>query len=196
MGWARDRRHRGQLVRLDQRSADVCNVSLISVNRRLSTQSVRDTASRSFNRLCPHHRSPSHTGPFHLPRNGTFVDPGPQPQLTGNARAIGPSESHAKFYHVFLDLRTFVTSPCAPRLSETAELFFSLYNQVESRFVSEEFCSPEPQWRVSVRPDVAPADAVHGRGRVRHDGPNLWLPRVLDRVQWRDEDEQQHGVHL
>ncbi|EMD32101.1 hypothetical protein CERSUDRAFT_59129 [Gelatoporia subvermispora B] len=43
-----------------------------------------------------------------------------------------------KFYHVFLDLRAFVASPCAP--GETAELFFSLYNKADERFVSEDFC--------------------------------------------------------
>lgn len=43
-----------------------------------------------------------------------------------------------KFYHVFLDLRAFVASPCAP--GETAELIFSILNKNEGRFVSEEFC--------------------------------------------------------
>jgi dedicator of cytokinesis protein 3 len=45
----------------------------------------------------------------------------------------------AKFYHVFLDLRAFVASLCAPH--ETVELFFSLYNQAQTRFVTEEFCA-------------------------------------------------------
>jgi dedicator of cytokinesis protein 3 len=44
----------------------------------------------------------------------------------------------AKFYHIFLDLRAFVASPCSP--GETAELFFSLYNKTEAQFVTEEFC--------------------------------------------------------
>jgi len=49
-----------------------------------------------------------------------------------------PSGSTPKFFHVFLELRAFVASPCAP--GETAELYFSLYNKSEARFVTEEFC--------------------------------------------------------
>ncbi|KAH9830756.1 cytoplasmic protein [Rhodofomes roseus] len=49
-----------------------------------------------------------------------------------------PQPAKAKFYHIFLDLRAFVASPCAP--GETVELFFLLYNKHEARFVSEEFC--------------------------------------------------------
>ncbi|KAF7376035.1 hypothetical protein MSAN_00018300 [Mycena sanguinolenta] len=44
----------------------------------------------------------------------------------------------AKFYHIFLDLRAFVASPCVP--GETAELFFSLYKH-SGQFVTEEFCA-------------------------------------------------------
>ncbi|KAJ7188388.1 hypothetical protein C8R46DRAFT_1183883 [Mycena filopes] len=44
----------------------------------------------------------------------------------------------AKFFHIFLDLRAFVASPCAP--GETAELFFSLYKR-SGQFVTEEFCA-------------------------------------------------------
>lgn len=45
----------------------------------------------------------------------------------------------AKFYHIFLDMRAFVASPCAP--GETAELFFSLYQKNATQFVTEEFCA-------------------------------------------------------
>ncbi|KAJ7045388.1 C2 domain in Dock180 and Zizimin proteins-domain-containing protein [Mycena alexandri] len=44
----------------------------------------------------------------------------------------------AKFFHIFLDLRAFVASPCAP--GETAELFFSLYKR-SGQFVTEDFCA-------------------------------------------------------
>lgn len=47
--------------------------------------------------------------------------------------------STAKFYHVFLDLRAFVASPCTP--GETAELFFSLYKKQGTQFVTEDFCA-------------------------------------------------------
>lgn len=50
-----------------------------------------------------------------------------------------PSRTTAKFYQIFLDLRAFVASPCSP--GETAELFFSLYNKAEARFVTEDFCA-------------------------------------------------------
>jgi dedicator of cytokinesis protein 3 len=46
--------------------------------------------------------------------------------------------STPKFFHVFFELRAFVASPCAP--GETAELYFSLYNKSDARFVTEEFC--------------------------------------------------------
>jgi dedicator of cytokinesis protein 3 len=46
-----------------------------------------------------------------------------------------PSQS---FYHLVLDVHAFIANPCRP--GETAELFFSLYNQAESRFITEEYC--------------------------------------------------------
>ncbi|KAH7888385.1 hypothetical protein F5I97DRAFT_2002325 [Phlebopus sp. FC_14] len=47
--------------------------------------------------------------------------------------------SAAKFYHIFLDLRAFVATFCAP--GETAELFFSIYKHSDSpRFVTEDCC--------------------------------------------------------
>ncbi|OCF44595.1 hypothetical protein I317_01482 [Kwoniella heveanensis CBS 569] len=52
-----------------------------------------------------------------------------------NGAVIPSSGSH---YHCLLDVRAFVANPCAP--GESAELYFSLYNKVESRFVTEEFC--------------------------------------------------------
>ncbi|KAF7964947.1 hypothetical protein HWV62_1454, partial [Athelia sp. TMB] len=64
----------------------------------------------------------------------------------GHTRSLGSlappvpeRPTSAKFYHIFLDIRAFVASPCAP--GETAELFFSLYNKAETRFVTEEFCA-------------------------------------------------------
>ncbi|KAF9245029.1 hypothetical protein BU15DRAFT_59190 [Melanogaster broomeanus] len=51
----------------------------------------------------------------------------------------GTKPSPAKFYHIFLDLRAFVASFCAP--GETAELFFSIYKHSDHpRFVTEECC--------------------------------------------------------
>ncbi|ORX40680.1 hypothetical protein BD324DRAFT_654448 [Kockovaella imperatae] len=42
------------------------------------------------------------------------------------------------YHHVLLDVRAFIANPCAP--GETAELFFSLFNAKENRFITEEFC--------------------------------------------------------
>ena len=64
----------------------------------------------------------------------------------GNSRALGAlappqpvKPESVKFYHVFLDVRAFVASPCSP--GETAELYFSLYNKNDMRFVTEDFCA-------------------------------------------------------
>ena len=43
------------------------------------------------------------------------------------------------FFHLYLELRAFVASPCAP--GETAELYFSLYNKNSGQFVTEDFCT-------------------------------------------------------
>ncbi|KAI0268791.1 cytoplasmic protein [Gloeopeniophorella convolvens] len=79
----------------------------------------------------------------------------------GSARDLTP-----RFFHVFLELRAFVASPCAP--GETAELCFSLYNKNEARFVTEDFCvilnhngvlARDPSARVrTLFTDLAPSD--------------------------------------
>ncbi|KAI8969583.1 cytoplasmic protein [Trametes punicea] len=67
------------------------------------------------------------------------------PRPRGHSRLIkslspsSTSPQRAKFYHVYLDVRAFVASPCGP--GETAELIFSLYNKADARFVSEDFCA-------------------------------------------------------
>lgn len=68
------------------------------------------------------------------------------PQNTARSRPLAylehddPQKHPAtKFYHVFLELRAFVASPCAP--GETAELYFSLYRKQGTQFVTEEFCA-------------------------------------------------------
>ncbi|KAI0633627.1 cytoplasmic protein [Trametes polyzona] len=106
--------------------------------------------------------SPPPNHPYKIPNYGGSIDysstPNPVPlsasvhsafpdlpRPRGHSRLIGslspssPSPQRAKFYHVFLDLRAFVASPCAP--GETAELYFSLYNKADARFVSEDFCA-------------------------------------------------------
>ncbi|KAK0461408.1 uncharacterized protein EV420DRAFT_1619788 [Desarmillaria tabescens] len=67
------------------------------------------------------------------PRNQTRIRPWGYLSLPADS---GPDT--AKFYHVYLDLRAFVASPCAP--GETAELFFSLYRHKGNQFITEDFC--------------------------------------------------------
>jgi hypothetical protein len=43
-----------------------------------------------------------------------------------------------KFYHMMLEIGSFLASPCAE--GEVMELYFSFYNKSESRFLTEEFC--------------------------------------------------------
>ncbi|KAG8934388.1 hypothetical protein FRC01_003345 [Tulasnella sp. 417] len=59
-------------------------------------------------------------------------------QATPSTPATTPRAS-VSFYHVFLELRAFVATPCAP--GETAELYFSLYSKTSGRFLTEEFCA-------------------------------------------------------
>ncbi|THH08148.1 hypothetical protein EW145_g2899 [Phellinidium pouzarii] len=82
-------------------------------------------------------------GPAPTPANSVFPESN---RSRGNLRLLGslappqPTKPiSAKFYHVFLDLRAFVASPCSP--GETAELYFSLYNKNDMRFVTEDFCA-------------------------------------------------------
>ncbi|RDB25377.1 Dedicator of cytokinesis protein 3 [Hypsizygus marmoreus] len=110
-------------------------------------------------------------GPLPTPAHSAF------PDLSQHARSrsqgcLGPSPPTkpvtAKFYHVFLDLRAFVASPCAP--GETAELFFSLYKKQGTQFVTEDFCAilnhngvlaRDPTSRIrTLFTDLAPSDVV------------------------------------
>ena len=80
--------------------------------------------------------------PLPTPANSAFPDYS-RTKVQRALGSLGPPlpdrQSTAKFYHIFLDVRAFVASPCSP--GETAELFFSLYNKAETRFVTEDFCA-------------------------------------------------------
>ena len=82
--------------------------------------------------------------PIPIPAHSAFPD---LTRRRNSSRISGPlfpahginKPSAAKFYHIFLDLRAFVATLCAP--GETAELFFSIYKHSDApRFVTEEFC--------------------------------------------------------
>ncbi len=83
------------------------------------------------------------SGPQPTPAHSTFADVSRSRSQSKSLGSLGrspdPQPPRAKFYHVFLDLRAFVASPCAP--GESVELFFSLYNKNDSTKVSEEFCA-------------------------------------------------------
>ena len=82
--------------------------------------------------------------PIPIPAHSAFPDVARRrtsSRFTGPlSPALGSSKPNAaKFYHIFLDLRAFVATLCAP--GETAELFFSIYKHSDApRFVTEEFC--------------------------------------------------------
>lgn len=42
------------------------------------------------------------------------------------------------FYHLLLDVRAIIASPCIP--GETVEMYFSLYSKSDNRFLTEEYC--------------------------------------------------------
>jgi dedicator of cytokinesis protein 3 len=56
---------------------------------------------------------------------------------TSSSSSTGVTAS-AKFFHIHLSLEAFVASLCSP--GETAELYFSLYNRSEAKFLTEDFC--------------------------------------------------------
>ncbi|PWN43738.1 hypothetical protein IE81DRAFT_67371 [Ceraceosorus guamensis] len=68
----------------------------------------------------------------------------PAPHARSSATNGGPSSGRdpptrgVKYFHVYLDVKAFVASPCVP--GETCELYLSLYNKAESRFLTEEYC--------------------------------------------------------
>lgn len=84
----------------------------------------------------------SAVGPSATPQSASFPDHNRTKSSTRFLGSLAPPQpaknTSVKFYHVFLDLKAFVASPCSP--GETAELYFSLYNKNDMRFVTEDFC--------------------------------------------------------
>ena len=106
--------------------------------------------------------TPAHSAfpEYHRPKTSSLSQP------PGSQKRSGVSTP--KFFHVFLELRAFVATPCAP--GETAELYFSLYNKSDARFVTEEFCvilnhngvlARDPSARIrALFTDLAPPDIL------------------------------------
>jgi len=112
------------------------------------------------------------TIPIPTPAHSAFPDVSRNKSISRHVGSLGPYQpdkpTAAKFYHIFLDLRAFVATPCAP--GETAELFFSVYKHCEyPRFVTEECCivlnhngvlSRDPNARIrTLFTDIAQSDA-------------------------------------
>ena len=109
------------------------------------------------------------TSPLPTPAHSAFPEYN-RPKTSSLSQPPGSQKpsgvSTPKFFHVFLELRAFVASPCAP--GETAELYFSLYNKSDARFVTEEFCvilnhngvlARDPSARIrALFTDLAPPD--------------------------------------
>ncbi|KAG6908384.1 hypothetical protein DXG01_004813 [Tephrocybe rancida] len=110
-------------------------------------------------------------GPLPTPAHSAFPDL-PNHSRSRSQGCLGPpipsKPPTAKFFHVYLDVRAFVATPCAP--GETAELFFSLYKKQGTQFVTEEFCAilnhngvlaRNPSGRIrTFFIDLAPSDVV------------------------------------
>jgi dedicator of cytokinesis protein 3 len=58
--------------------------------------------------------------------------------LAGSKTETSQHGRSGSFHHLSLDVKAFIANPCASE--ETAELYFSLYNSTEVRFVTEEYC--------------------------------------------------------
>ena len=111
--------------------------------------------------------------PQPTPAHSTFPDIARVRSQSKSLGSLGRTQStqpaRAKFFHIFLDLRAFVASPCAP--GETAELVFSLYDKNSGAFLSEDFravlnhngvLDRDPAARVrTLFTDVVPQDAQH-----------------------------------
>ncbi|KAF9529304.1 cytoplasmic protein [Crepidotus variabilis] len=82
----------------------------------------------------------ANSAPLPTPAHSAFPDlPHQRSRSRSGIQQEDAKSASGKFYHVFLDLRAFVASPCGP--GETAELYFSLYKKQGTQFVTEEFCA-------------------------------------------------------
>ncbi|GAA5856905.1 hypothetical protein JCM8547_008456 [Rhodosporidiobolus lusitaniae] len=93
-----------------------------------------------------------------LPRNPPPVhtpNPNLSPALQSSPDPSQPSSSaNVKFHHILLDVRAIVANIAAP--GEFVELYFSLFNKSEARYVSEDYC-------LVLNSNGAPAKEAEGR---------------------------------
>lgn len=76
----------------------------------------------------------------------------------------------AKFHHIFIDLKAFVANICLP--GETAELYFSLFNKTESRYVTDEYCAILNHQGISAKEF---SSTLNGNGTGSENGLGLGL---------------------
>ncbi|KAH9083888.1 C2 domain in Dock180 and Zizimin proteins-domain-containing protein [Lactarius deliciosus] len=108
----------------------------------------------------------STTSPLPTPAHSAFPEYGRSKTISFVGPPKPSKELSPKFFHVFLELRAFVASPCAP--GETAELYFSLYSKSDARFLTEDFyvalnhngvLARDPSARIrTLFTDLAPSD--------------------------------------
>ncbi|EFP83337.2 hypothetical protein PGT21_031228 [Puccinia graminis f. sp. tritici] len=105
------------------------------------SNALSSISANNQSKLCEPNQIPLNA---HLPSlrntrsNGpTSVDMLTSPHGT-RAQNCSGSGYRPKFYHMMLEIKSFLASPCVE--GEMMELYFSLYNKSESRFLTEEFC--------------------------------------------------------
>lgn len=98
------------------------------------------TSSGIISRAPAIHTVPYSSKPLPTLASSAFPEYGRPRQRAAISMLAGPTEkTGVRFYHVFLDVRAFVASLCSH--GETAELYFSLYNKVDARFLTEDYCA-------------------------------------------------------
>lgn len=165
----------GGLVSVDV-EGDIDPRSWISAVRMYAMQTSLAYLTLSSDDVRPYILGPSTdyvpVGPLPTPAHSAFPDLSSHHSRSRSQGCLGPNihtkPPTTKFYHVYLDVRAFVATPCTP--GETAELFFSLYKKQGTQFVTEDFCAilnhngvlaRNPNGRIrTLFIDLAPSDVV------------------------------------
>ncbi|KAG6829556.1 hypothetical protein H0H92_004225 [Tricholoma furcatifolium] len=162
----------GGLISVDV-EGDIDPRSWVSAVRMYAMQTSLAYMALSSEELRPHTLGPSTdyipVGSLPTPVHSAFDPNHTRSRSQGCLSPPAPSKPPAaKFYHIYLEVRAFVATPCAP--GETAELFFSLYKKQGTQFVTEEFCAVlnhngvqarNPNGRIrTLFLDLAPSDVV------------------------------------
>ncbi|GAA5966995.1 hypothetical protein JCM3765_003676, partial [Sporobolomyces pararoseus] len=81
--------------------------------------------------------------------------------------ASPPSAANSRFHHVLVDFRGLAATLATP--GETVELYFSLFNQSDARYVTEDFCLVLDHNGVPVRPESLSRMGTLFRDLSQHD---------------------------